>query len=1289
MAIGKDKFKNPFPGLRPFEPDDAHLFFGRDGQSDHLLGKLSRTRFVAVVGTSGSGKSSLVRAGLLPALREGITVTGWDWRVAVMRPGNDPMGNLSRALVSTLQKGTDTEPEEREIYPALCETILRRSSNGLIDAARWLRSIERPTEAEKSSQNIEQWPRANLLVVADQFEELFRYKQEATDRQTKDVAAEFVKLLLMAAEQPEAPIYVILTMRSEYLGDCAQFLGLPEAINKGQYLIPRMTRNERRAAIEGPIGVRHGKIGQFLVNRLLNDAGDDPENLPILQHALMRTWDEWRKSGEEALDLQHYYATGGMTSALSRHGDEVYESLPTVRSKEIARKLFTCLVEKDAKGRSVRRPTSLGEICQIISGSPNHKGSGRELTEVAAEVIPVINVFRSYGVSFLTPPPRTGLDEKKPEIVIDISHESLINGWQKLRDWAVKETASAGIYQRLAETALLYEVGQAGYYRGRELKIASAWKENFAPSRAWAIRYHPAYDKALDFLRNSKRQRITTLTMVYLIILTTIVSGIIYIGALRNRSRSEELAANSESASDPQESLRLAVEAVRTYQTEHAVAALRNSLFEYSARTTIQPVQEGEALYGVVSAALSPSGQFVITVNRDEKAHIWRVNGEESAVSQVDVIEPKIGFLTSVTFDPTGQKIILTGADKRAVVWSIEKGSGRATGRLAELTGHTGTVNRAAFSPDGQYVVTAASDRTARIWKLTEGGGQQVAVLWHEVAEPFNDSPSIWVKSAVFNPVNPRYVLTASWDGTVRMWLWDESTGKAQQRAISFVGTNGVNNAVFSSDGKYILTAGNSGSSVVLEWNSSQNNFSKTIARLVHGQPVFDAAFDPQDEHNVVTACADGVVRRWQWSDASIGSDNRDKAPYKPDMLGTKADMVNTKNAQLIGTRREYSDWVAGVSFSKEGGYVLTTGYDGTSSIWRDIRGQKKLERYLDAYSQPVLALGFSKDGKQFLTGGRSDHTLRLWDFATGRQIGDSFDAGGEVSDVVFSNDSSMIALANSDGYVYLLNNSGDLNVLVTLKSLEGIGARVAMSPNGQYLVAGLNGGAMDILQQTASNKHVTGTQQARIGTLKATSKLNSVAISSDGARLVTGSIGGTVDVWALADKSLAKSWQLSASVRDAVFSPDGKLVGAVCDDGSIAIIDINRENPLRHMAGYEGSTPTPVFRAAFSPDSRYLATAGYDNKVRVWDISTGKQLAEMLETSEDPKFSNPNQGSETARSNSFNSRPKLLNDIAFSPDGNYIAVARDDNRSVHFYVWAYFKDPAQLLKQAAKILGE
>jgi len=458
----------PYPGMRPFELSESHLFFGRDGQSDELIERLGRTRFVTIIGTSGSGKSSLLRAGLLPALMGGMMgESGSNWRIAILRPGNDPIGHLAGALCQESFLDTD-----RNFELAIVNAALRRGSRGLVEVVQ-----QRSARADE-----------NLLIVVDQFEELFHFRAASEKGSAQEEAAGFVKLLLEAANQPEIPIYVALVLRSDFIGDCSVFWGLPEAINNGLFSIPRMTRDQLREAIFGPLTVSGGSITPQTVNRLLNDVGDNSDQLPILQHALMRTWQSWRASGGPAVDLEHYKAIGTMSESLSQHADEAYNELSD-EDQRIAERLFKALTERAADNRDISRPTTIDQLCAIAEATPN-------------EVATVIETFRREDRSFLMPPPGVTLG---PDTLIDISHESLIRNWSRLRGWVEEESRSARIYKRLAETATYYQAGQAGLWQGPDLEVALRWREQTKLNETWARRYHPEFATARTFLEESVR----------------------------------------------------------------------------------------------------------------------------------------------------------------------------------------------------------------------------------------------------------------------------------------------------------------------------------------------------------------------------------------------------------------------------------------------------------------------------------------------------------------------------------------------------------------------------------------------------------------------------------------------------------------------------------------------------------------------------------------------------------------------------------------------------------------
>lgn len=467
---------NPFPGLRPFKIEESHLFFGREGQSDEVLLKLSKHRFVGVIGPSGSGKSSFVYCGVLPILYGGfLTDTSPNWEVVVTRPGAGPIDNLAEALLSKDPDYIVSDAEEQKIKRTIITTLLKSSSIGLVEAIMQLRRSQ-----DK-----------NYFILVDQFEELFRFKDSANTGSVNETLA-FVNLLMEAVDYADAPIYIGVTMRSDFIGDCAQFPDLTKKINDSHYLIPQMTREQKRKAITGPVAVGGAEITQRLTQQLLNDLGDNPDQLPILQHSLMRTWSYWSKYKEregEPVDIKHYEAIGTMKEALSLHANEAYDELIDDQ-KEICESIFKAITEKRGENFGIRRPTRLGEIAAIADVSEE-------------EVIAVIDKFREPGRSLLTPAYNVPLDSKS---MIDISHESLMRIWTRLKNWVDDEAEAVQMYLRLSEAAAMYQVGKAGLWRPPDLQLALNWQQKHKPTLVWGQRYHPAFERTMIFLEYSKKE---------------------------------------------------------------------------------------------------------------------------------------------------------------------------------------------------------------------------------------------------------------------------------------------------------------------------------------------------------------------------------------------------------------------------------------------------------------------------------------------------------------------------------------------------------------------------------------------------------------------------------------------------------------------------------------------------------------------------------------------------------------------------------------------------------------
>ena len=467
--------ENPFPGLRPFKIDESHLFFGREGQSDEVLLKLSKNRFVGVIGPSGSGKSSFIYCGVLPILYGGfLTNKSPNWDVIVSRPGASPIDNLADAILVKDESYQSANKEEKQIKDTIITTLLRSSSLGLVEAL-----LQNKKDTDK-----------NYLILIDQFEELFRFKDSADAESVNETLA-FINLLIEAINYSEVPIYVAITMRSDFVGDCAQFPDLTKKINDSHYLIPQMTREQKRKAITGPVAVGGAEISQRLTQQLLNDLGDNPDQLPILQHSLMRTWSYWGQFGDigEAVDLKHYEAIGTMKEALSLHANEAYDELND-EQKKVCEIIFKAITEKRGENFGIRRPTKLGEIAAIA-----------DVTE--EEVMDVIEKFRAPGRSLITPAAGIPLASNS---IVDISHESLMRIWIRLKNWVNEEADAVQMYLRLAEAASMYQVGKAGLWRPPDLQLALNWQAKHKPTLVWGQRYHPAFERTMVFLEYSKKE---------------------------------------------------------------------------------------------------------------------------------------------------------------------------------------------------------------------------------------------------------------------------------------------------------------------------------------------------------------------------------------------------------------------------------------------------------------------------------------------------------------------------------------------------------------------------------------------------------------------------------------------------------------------------------------------------------------------------------------------------------------------------------------------------------------
>jgi len=707
----------PYVGLRPFGERDALLFFGREPHVRDLLAKLEgKQRFIAVLGASGTGKSSLVRAGVVPALHRGaLAAAGYNWNVCTFKPGDAPLTNLAQALTEDPRW---MDSDDRADAVASLGAALATSPLAL---------------TERYRQKADVFGGQALLLVADQFEEIFRYRQRNVDE-----AEAFIKLLLRSASE-DAPIYVVMTMRSEFLGDCVAFFGLPEAINRGIYLTPRLGPDQLKSVIASPLALVGGEIDPVLVNKLVNTLEGEDE-LPILEHALLRMWNRARGAGRTRIEAEDFEAVcapydgpvriGGvwrvpsgqarLSYAIDNHASEIYEALSSQR-QFVARQLFVALVER-RDGRDVRRPQSMAQLVEDVGE--------HERENLRA----VIDAFRAEQVGFLLPAAGTLLEDGT---LIDISHESLFRQWHLFQQWLSEEEQDAA------------ELNEWQQRAARQKKEGGGWLDENDCQRAlrWRARVNDRTNPAVWARRYGQAETYTQ------------VNGYIE-GSLERLDQVKAEQERLEREAREAETRRLELEA--KVQREAAERAEAEKLQAEKEKQQAQAFAEASrrktriAMVGVVVAVVF----FLVAA-----AVAWWANRQKSQAERMArdaTAEQLVAKAENLPKDHLTQSALLALAAWRVSPVAkaqalIRVALGDYSGQIV-LRGHEYGVLSAQFSPDGKSVVTASVDNTARLWDAASGEALHV-LRGHENG----------VLSAQFSP-DGKSVVTASVDKTARLW---------------------------------------------------------------------------------------------------------------------------------------------------------------------------------------------------------------------------------------------------------------------------------------------------------------------------------------------------------------------------------------------------------------------------------------------------------------------------------------------------------------------------------------
>ncbi|VFM95427.1 MAG: WD40 repeat [Candidatus Kentron sp. G] len=711
----------PYPGLRPFERHEDLLFFGREEQVDQLLDKLGESHFLAVLGLSGSGKSSLVKAGLLPALEGGALVgAGARWQVAEFRPGDGPIDRLAESLRGQTPWGRAAP----ETLDELAEK-LRRGSQAL----NWLLGV-RPLE-----------PGHRLLILVDQFEELFRFQNRAE-------AGAFVALLLAAASHPDC--YICITMRSEFLGACGGYPDLAEAINAGLFLTPALTPEQLADAIEFPLGLPQfappsteeespAGVEPELARQLLKDAQDITDPLPLLQHALLRLWERHKKDGGGVLTLADYRELGGLQQALNFHLEEAFEELDG-EGRRVAEIMFRALTEHGG-GRDTRRPTPVGEIAHL---------AGVKSNEISAAAQP----FRREGRSFLMPPAG---QELTADTTLDITHEALIRQWQRLKDWTGGEGKQAELYRRLADAARRKLQGEGALWIDPDLQIALNWRAENDPKPAWAERYGGDFERAMEFLDESRAarearemaqaaqkqrelRRTRRVAVGAFLGLLVAVGLALWANGERGRAlEAEQIAEETERARtralfdsalthatllarvpNPQEGRRVLA---GTVELDPAIPATRRHARNLLAGYLDLLGGKADKVYQgagamLIDLALSPDGRLLVaTGERGTLALFDAETGE--LMKRLTGHDPQAGNSGSVRamrFNRAGDLLYSAGDDGQILRWSMPDGE-----RVGEAWRAPAAVYALALSPDGKILASGGQDDVITLWSTAEG----------------------------------------------------------------------------------------------------------------------------------------------------------------------------------------------------------------------------------------------------------------------------------------------------------------------------------------------------------------------------------------------------------------------------------------------------------------------------------------------------------------------------------------------------------------------------------------